>query len=412
MTTMTIRRFGAWRIAFLLAFLGFGAGWWIAGPEQVFGLWGFRVLQPPYEDARGITAAIESANEGFEPWVENPNDPWGRIYNYPRIWLKLGALGLDTSHTAAFAAVLTVLFFAGLLLFPPRNTGWADAVLILLVAFSPAAMLGVKAGNTDQGMFFLLSLAVVGISSSRRMTRAGGIAAVLAGFLLKIYPILGMAACARFGRRTALLILAGTAAVVATYGFLHWDETSTIRKATPFAGRVSYGKDVFWMRAASEFPALAGPARVASWAGAILGCCLVPAGAYLQNRRSSPALADHRTHVAFLVGAAVYGGTFLMGSNWDYRLLMLAFTVPGLLAMAGDKPRAERAIAITTLCAVVFACWSTMFWNLSRHIPGGSAASVVLDEAGKWLVFLGLCLLSGRCVPWLAQSILRPAKQP
>src|SRR5881628_3269109 len=57
-------------------------------------------------DARNLTAAWECQRQGYDPLYESPCDPWGRPLMYLRPWLLLGFLGLDQSHTFAFAAVL------------------------------------------------------------------------------------------------------------------------------------------------------------------------------------------------------------------------------------------------------------------------------------------------------------------
>ena len=95
--------------------------WWVAisifgtmiltlGPTRTFACWGIDTTHPDFADIRGITSAMESHRLGFDPLVENPRDPFGRAFNYPRAWLGLSPLGLDQSHSTILGHCLIGLF--------------------------------------------------------------------------------------------------------------------------------------------------------------------------------------------------------------------------------------------------------------------------------------------------------------
>lgn len=400
---------GRWLVLALPAVLiFFGALRW-AGPSEVFRLWGLTVLSPDYEDARGITAAIESQNEGHDPRFVNPKDPWERKYNYPRPWLLLGHLGINQEHTAAFAAVLGAAFFAGLLAFPERSTGVIAGAGMLAIAFSPAVMLGYKAGNTDLLMFFLVAMAILGLSRSSLVARGLGCAAIAAGFVLKIFPAFALAAILGWRPRYCLPALAVAILLAGSYGVIQHDELSAVRNATPQGGSVSYGRTVAALRFVELSPALGKIAVAASWAGIAAGGLLL-AGGMLAQRPTLPAEVGGeagielslRSLAAFRAGAMVYCGTFVLGSNWDYRLMFLIFTVPALVSIARGNDRARSRVAMVTLAAEMVSCWALAMWNTFKHLPGGSPASVVLDEGANWFVFLALLWLFGRTSPaWI-----------
>jgi hypothetical protein len=397
---------GRWLVLALPAVLLFlGAMRW-AGPPEVFRLWGLTVLSPDYEDARGITAAIESQNEGHDPRFVNPKDPWERKYNYPRPWLLLGHLGINQEHTAAFAAVLGAAFFIGLLAFPERSTGAVAGAGMLAIAFSPAVMLGYKAGNTDLFMFFLVAMAVLGISRSSPAARVAGCVAIAAGFVLKIFPAFALAAILGWRPRYCLPTLAVAVLLAASYAWVQRDDLAAVRNATPQAGSVSYGRLVAAVRFVEVSPVLGKVASAASWIGVAAGGLLLAGGA-LGRRHVSPDEAEPEVGAglspmslaAFRAGAMVYCGTFLLGGNWDYRLMFLIFTVPALVSIARGNERVASRVATLTLAAEMVSCWALAIWNTLKHIPGGSPASVVLDEGANWFVFLALLWLFGRTVP-------------
>lgn len=390
------RTIGVWHSMAGVCILAFAATLLALGPKDTFLLWGFKVNSPDFEDARGITAALESQREGHQPWVDNPRDPWGRLFNYPRVWLQLGKLGVDQSHTAVLAAAMTVLFFLGALLFPPRDTAWLTSVLMLAVLFSPAVMLGIQNGNIDQLMFFLLAIAIAGISSNRSWARALGVGAVLAGMSLKIFPIFGAAAVLGWDRRRCLRTLAFIGAVAGLYLATHWQEIAAIRHATPMASTTSYGRDVLWMRLQQESATAGGVARVCSWLGVAAAFALVPLGFRAGNsKKQDEGRCARQALAAFHVGAGVYCGTFLLGNNWDYRLMFLVFTFPLLAGLARHGEKLPRIVSVLALVASLLSCWHIAIWKLARHVPFGSPSSVALDETCNWLVFLCLMFLGG-----------------
>jgi len=53
---------------------------------------GVPTLSPRFADMRTVQAGLDAAREGFNPQQHNPSDPWGRLMNYPSIWLTLGSI--------------------------------------------------------------------------------------------------------------------------------------------------------------------------------------------------------------------------------------------------------------------------------------------------------------------------------
>src|SRR6516165_4101164 len=48
------------------------------------------MFPPPFADMRVIQGAVTSTDQGLNPQISNPNDPWHRRLNYPLIWVKIG----------------------------------------------------------------------------------------------------------------------------------------------------------------------------------------------------------------------------------------------------------------------------------------------------------------------------------
>src|SRR5207247_5366711 len=76
----------------------------------------------------------------------------------------------------------------------------------------------------------------------------------------------------------------------------------------------------------------------------------------------------------FWAGASIFIGTFLLGSNFEYRLVFLMLTVPQLLTWSARR-RPEALLARTILIAMALFFWLKSY-----------AVVEVLD----WVLFAGL----------------------
>jgi hypothetical protein len=91
----------------------------------------------------------------------------------------------------------------------------------------------------------------------------------------------------------------------------------------------------------------------------------------------------------FRTGSAIYVGTFLLGNNWDYRLMFLLFTIPQLLVWTSHLNPRIRWVSRLTLGAIYICLWSLELENVMVDIPFGGRIGFVLRESCKWLVFYG-----------------------
>jgi hypothetical protein len=80
---------------------------------------------------------------------------------------------------------------------------------------------------------------------------------------------------------------------------------------------------------------------------------------------------------SFRAGASIYVAAFALGSNWDYRLIFLLFTLPQLFAWV--KTRSPwGCLSAAALGVMVIALWTS---SLSGRVAA-------LDEFGNWLLFI------------------------
>jgi hypothetical protein len=232
------------------------------------------------------------------------------------------------------------------------------------------------------------------------------VALVLFGFVLKLFPLLGLVVV--LGKRRGFVVKSALVGTVfaAVYVWFTFDDLLRIKALIPQDNWLSYGIDVLWMKVAASDATAGLGVRIlsycmvfgaASWAGAAWWN-----GVAGEGRKDGPYMN------AFRVGGACFVGTFFLGSNFDYRLMFLIFAIPQLLAWASDPSGSLSRVARFSLIGLYGSLWSMLIDRLLQAWPWGSWTSFLLGEAAKWTVFWTMLYLLLSSVPeWLAQAVRR-----
>ncbi len=373
------------------------AEFWViqtAGWNRAWRLWHLDARRPHFSDLRVVTGAGDSLDQGFNPREENPGAPFKQRFNYPGVWLHLRHLGVRNADTTAVGLVLLAGYAVGLW-WLAAGIGRGAAVLVGLAVLSPAALLAIERGSTDLAVFACLACAAHVVARAPR----GAFAAVLAGFGLKLFPLAGMIVFLREPRTRALrfgLLALGFAALFCA---LNFRELVDIVDKTEKGPHVSYGWAVLPLHVKENGGAAwARPLYYGALALALLGL----GAASWTGWRAAPVEAAGRSLDFFRVGAAVYAGTFLLGANWDYRLIFALFLVPQLAAWAGGGDAVLRRWARGLLAALFVALWSRVLADWTEPFPAPAIAARGLEETAKGFLFLGCVHLLTRTLPaWL-----------
>jgi hypothetical protein len=322
-------------------------------------------LSPGFADMRSVQASIDTARQGLDPHAVNPGDPWHRAMDYPRVWTWLATtLALDSErHYLLFEVVLVGGFLLSVIGLLRR----APSAWLLVAAFSSSVLLLVERGNNDALVFALVYLAAVAPA-------ALGLGLLFVAASLKIYPVLCWPALVR---SRATLALAAALAVALL--FVLQGEFGDIFHAQPLRGYLSYGS-------ASFAQALRTGAHVVVPAVAITGFLVALALTlllFLPGRISFARGADHALRRRlFYAGAAVFLGTFVLGSNWDYRLSFLLFCVPLLATL--ERAALRRALLVCLVLAL----------NHSALGALGGIAGTLVNELAKAALFVALAAVT------------------
>lgn len=277
---------------------------------------GVPTMWPPFADMRTVQGSLISIELGFNPQTENPGDPWKRVMNYPSLWSSVAeVLNLqDESNYLILISTWIVLFvfccYSLLRKFP--------SLFHLLLCFSGSALLAVERGNNDLLVFVLLFLAA---SSNAVFSTI----AVTLATLLKIYPLLIVPAFLKTPK-TIILMTAGVGCAL----LLLWPELSSILSGTPVPGGLSYGSKRI-SAVAQKYIAIPLPSIALS-----LSFLAISFVIFFKQETRKLLATDNLTNTEerlFLIGSCVYIGTFILSSNWDYRLIFLLFCAPLVLKL-------------------------------------------------------------------------------
>lgn len=391
------------------------------GYMNTWHLWNIPAYESPFLDLRSITGGAESYSAGFDPAIKNPFDPLHRLFNYPKIWYLILASGINQSWTLPIALVMIGLFLLSIILFPGRLT-WFSTSLLVFALCSSAVMLEFERANVDGFIFILMTAGLLLLDVSA----IASLIVLLISILFKIFPVFGLAYFLDPENRTSLKYILLSILFTGAYFVTTLNRMIFIFNNTKKGSDLSYGVSVFpaylnqlvkmdevkntsvffyqivyfMNELVVRFP------YITYLIAIIVIVIFLLLGFAHQNDFKN---LDRRNLRAFWIGAGIYIGTFLLGNNWDYRLIFLLFTIPQLgdWAMGRDKQTAN--ITRFVLVMLFLALWYLVINETMAHFSLlGSYISTLLDQAVDWGLFAGLIYLFGFSMPdWIHDEINR-----
>jgi hypothetical protein len=371
-----------------------GLAEWQGAPAETWRVLGVASLKPSFADARVITLGWDNYRRGFNPLRANPSDPWQRLMNYPRLWLLPSYLGLGERHTVVLGCLAAAAFFCLAFVLMGRLTS-AEAAVCALLLFSPATMLAVERGNCDLVIFAMLACVLLFLQK-RRVIAYGLL--LLAAFL-KLYPIFALLAAVREKKRAALAVLGCLGAVFFAYVVLTLPDIIQISKIVDRPTLGGYGCLTFADKVTGSlqfrgYDPGSWPRVLATAVAVIVMVAAVRAGLKLRQ----PGVRQSSILDGFRIGSLLYAGTFLIGNNYDYRLILLLLAVPQLLAWIKSSQELRMMASASVLC-ILAAMWENWlllnaWWSRFLVMAAG--------EFIHWMLFALLLMLFSAMLPdWL-----------
>jgi hypothetical protein len=297
-------------------------------------------MRPPFMDLCAITGGVKVQQQGGDPLLDNPADPWHRALPYPRIWVHLFSwLGVRDSHTVFLGIGFCVLYLICVSWLILKFESSFGAIVLVIAALSVAPLLALERGNIDLLIFFLLFL---GCMATNRFLKSG---AFFAATVLKVYPVAAQAVdVIRRPLKENRVAVTATLAAAAIW-IWKWRELGAIRRAAPVSTTLAFG--VLTLKAQAEYVSMA------LLAISLAACAAILAFAWVARPSFDGAIRNSKFAEMFLIFGGVYAFTFAVGSNYNYRLIFLVPTLP--LACELVRNAKHRKWGIIYIASVLIA---------------------------------------------------------
>jgi len=354
----------SWEIPFLAALLA--ATVWVACfyTPGVWLLTGIGEADKPFLDLRNLVAAGEVAQQGHNPYVSNPLDPYHRPHGFSSWWLVGGRLGLTREDIAWLGTLLLGLTLASTVLLL-RPAGWRQGAGLLLVLISPPLLFLVNRANHDLVVFVLMSLALGCLRHDRGVVRALAILLLAVSAVLKYFPLAAVVLLLEARSRREF---AGWALLYSLVLVLAWPSLAealrTAASHTPApAWLFAFGAPMLFRNLD-----LAG-ATGWGWLAAGLVLLAVAASWWRSTARNAPPATGEARALEreYACGAVMIVGCFLHGSSYLYKMVFALWLLPWLWRASLDQgeERWRKATQSLLLAVLWFEGGATLAINLS-----------------------------------------------
>lgn len=311
-------------VIFTVLWLSIGTAILVVGWTPTWTALQVPTLSPIFADMRTVQGSIKSEELGFDPQVKNPGDFWYRSMNYPKIWIwiaKLVQLDNETNYVVFICAYILVYILCCFFILRI-----SPSLYVLLAVFSGASLLTVERGNNDLLAFVILFM---GIYFSQNYFRAF---TILLATILKVYPVLLVFIFMKKTKMFILLVLLIAVYFVFTAGELKILMAGNTALTDPASLFATYGLATNINNTMQLMHLIVGQSALTYEIykymfiiGSLLLIILFSRIKIIVNN-SSTLITD-----LFVAGAIIFSGTYIITSNWDYRLIFLLFCIPYLL---------------------------------------------------------------------------------
>lgn len=327
------------------------AALWASGNRPVYhaavDLWQFETYLFPFLDGEYVISSVRCLQRGIDVYVANPCDVHeGTPFDYPPLWALLGFLPLGPQAGLWFSLFSVAAFITSLFLLPPARTT-AGCLLVVLTVLSGYVAFAVERANNEILVFAAAAAGAAAIARSDawRMTGYGLI--YLAG-LMKYFPLIGMLAALREGRRAFVMLAAISLSITIPLAALWHEEIAKSLRAVPIGELTgfTFGSDIV----AATIAQVAGLSPIVTETMRMtMILCALAAGIVVGTRpllRDAVAALDRREQAFLLIGALISVGMFFAMRNNLYRAIHLVLAYPSLVALARQARLGWRGAGI------------------------------------------------------------------
>jgi len=285
---------------------------------------------PPFADLDAINKALLSKQQGFDPFLENPNDIQNPKYMYPSVWLFIFEFFnlQDVKNFRIFNFIIIYSYFYILIDFITKIKSKKFFFILILFFLSTSNFLIIERLNIELIIFCLLYVSIVNKNIFLKSI------IFLLSVIFKIFPIFSIFLFINKKKYFFLILF-----ISILYFYLFRNEilimrSNMIEYALIFAyGIGSISKAIYYY--SMKFGYFINDNNYFSFRNLmILSACIYAILVFSIKFKLNTNIKKNKIELFekfFLVGAGIYIGTFCTSANIDYRLIFLTFTIPFIL---------------------------------------------------------------------------------
>jgi hypothetical protein len=323
--------------AFIIFFLSFDQNIWNF-------IWGSLSIPPqsPFSDLKAHIQFFNCFENGINVFIQNCNlipEGTGKVTTHPKIWLYfVKYLNLESEmNYNLFLIFILSLYFYCLIDFFFKNKKYKIKVFIILFVISTTNLILIERFATDIIIFILVYFT---LSTNKKLLQA---ILIFFGLVLKHYPIFLTSIFIKYKK---FLIIVSIIYILFIYNFYLEEIKLVNNNILEIALMIAYGSRTLaksFYHLSLEYNLLIYEENYKYFRDLVLlafcfAFLLLLACGYRYSKLNNKKVS-HKTKTYFIGGASIYAGTFILGSNFDYRLIFLIFTVPYLMSLTNKKIR-------------------------------------------------------------------------
>tara|TARA_Y100000590_G_scaffold276490_1_gene310426 strand:- start:1669 stop:2883 length:1215 start_codon:yes stop_codon:yes gene_type:complete len=310
---------------------------------------------PVFSDLDSINRALLSLKEGYNPYLENPNDISGSRYIYPKTWLYLfDILRLENqNYFKLFCFIIITLYFYSILDISSKINNKFFLIITLIFLFSKINLLLLERLNIDIVIFILSWITVYYSKFYIKLIL------YLLSFSLKIYPLFSIFIFIEDKKRFYFILSISLMLLFIFKDQILLMKSNMIPYAMLFAygfetlarGIYHYSMNINFLINDENYVVFK---NVVIFFGGIYSLIIFFIGFKLKEKILRTKLTYHET--LFLLGGGIYVGTYLISTNIDFRLIFLFFTIPLMFTL-------KRSIYIQIYVAFCLICMNALIFE-------------------------------------------------
>lgn len=349
-------------------------------------------LYPPFADVITITGSVDCMSHGFDPYTVTVFDPWGRTFCYPPIWINIFSFFcLDKSATNYIGIIYIILFYI-FTLFSLKIEDIKNMLIYLFLFLSPPILLLMERGNSDIILYFIVIISLFYLRSNSESENNFKIyisyGLILFASLLKLYPIIliSLIIYEKIAIKHKIII---SSTVIITFLLYVFSSDFIVHVLTNVAKSSfsSYGSNIiliFFFNLKNSFIISFVLSIIVFFIAIIINLKFKEK---IFNIINVDGLKDRRYYNLFLAGMIIFCGTFVIGSNWNYRFVFLLITIPYFLEMIKQKNDNNLKYLIVLIFCILYG---TLCVSVIRHIAPYKEifyAALVFQHLLTWILY-------------------------